>query len=221
MIYNRKDWLNKSGIYYIKNNINDKLYIGKAKCIYSRLKDHTTRLNTKNKDENIHLIRAWYKYGKHNFSCGVIEFCSLEDCAEAELAWIDYFDVIDTGYNLRLDSDTGLIVSEETRKRLSFALKRRWENYSDSERKRYSAMMSDFWKNNPEAKSEMSKKVSKIKSKYKFHQYDMEMSFIKTWDSINDIKLSHPEYHLIAIYSVCNGHKKSYRGFIWRKELKI
>ena len=26
----------------------------------------------------------------------------------------------------------------------------------------------------------------------------------------------YPDFHKIAIYSVCNGWKKSYRGFVWK-----
>ena len=29
-----------------------------------------------------------------------------------------------------------------------------------------------------------------------------------------------PNYHTKAIYGCCSGTKKSYKGFIWKKELK-
>lgn len=54
----RKEDQNKSGIYVIKNKINNKVYVGKAVNIYRRIKAHITALNTKNKDENRHLINS-------------------------------------------------------------------------------------------------------------------------------------------------------------------
>ena len=57
MIQEKKD-KKKSGIYVIKNKINNKIYVGKAVDIYKRIKAHVTLLNTKSKNENIHLINA-------------------------------------------------------------------------------------------------------------------------------------------------------------------
>ncbi len=57
MIQNKEDQ-NKSGIYVIKNKINNKVYVGKAVNIYRRIKAHITALNTKSKDENRHLINS-------------------------------------------------------------------------------------------------------------------------------------------------------------------
>ena len=54
----RKEDKKKSGIYVIKNLINNKVYVGKAIDIYRRIKDHVTALNTKNKNENPHLINS-------------------------------------------------------------------------------------------------------------------------------------------------------------------
>lgn len=54
----RKEDKNKSGIYAIKNNINNKFYVGKAIDIYKRIKAHVTNLNTKNSNDNIHLINS-------------------------------------------------------------------------------------------------------------------------------------------------------------------
>lgn len=47
------------------------------------------------------------------------------------------------------------------------------------------------------------------------------LDYIKTFDSVEDIILENPSYKWQNIYSVCNGYKKSYMGYIWKKELKI
>ena len=68
MKLNRKEHLDKSGIYCIRNKVNNKVYIGKAKCIYRRIRQHINLLNKRSKDENEHFINAWHKYGRQNLS---------------------------------------------------------------------------------------------------------------------------------------------------------
>ena len=87
----------KSGIYVIQNNVNQKKYVGKALDIYRRIKCHVTNLNTKNKNENRHLINAWHKYGREQFSYYVIEYtcepndeCLEKKLSERELYWITF-----------------------------------------------------------------------------------------------------------------------------------
>ena len=100
--------------------------MGKALDIYKRIKSHVTFLNTKNKNENRHLINSWHKYGRESFSYYVIEYIYEEDkelldkkLAERELYWIQNLDTTnrENGYNLRLDSSGKCIVSEETREK--------------------------------------------------------------------------------------------------------
>jgi group I intron endonuclease len=60
------------GIYKISNNINKKFYIGSAVNIKRRIDFHLSRLNN-NSHYNIHLQRAWNKYGKENFVFEILE----------------------------------------------------------------------------------------------------------------------------------------------------
>ena len=55
-LYRQRDY--QSGIYLIRNKVNNKIYIGKAKNIYERIRQHINLLNKKSKDENIHLINS-------------------------------------------------------------------------------------------------------------------------------------------------------------------
>ncbi len=88
MKLNRKEHLNKSRIYCIRNKVNNKVYIGKAKCIYRRIRQHINNLNKKNrKEENDHLINAWHKYGRLNFEYFVIEYVPLDTMQERDLSW--------------------------------------------------------------------------------------------------------------------------------------
>lgn len=123
MKLNRND-LNKSGIYCIRNTVNQKVYIGKSKNIYNRIIQHIYGLNKKLPDENRHLIAAWHKYGSDAFEYFVVEYIDIYEESifrERELYWIDTYNSIDRlkGYNLRRDSATNMIVHEETRQLFS------------------------------------------------------------------------------------------------------
>lgn len=213
----------KSGIYLIMNTVNGKVYVGKALCIYRRIKNHVGALNMKSKDENRHLINAWFKYGRSSFKYEVLEYLDKNESkiAERELYWMGHYSSLNrkNGYNLRYDSSTGLIVSEETREKLRIATKRRFED--PKEREKVGLCSKNFWKNNPDIKKQMSENVSKSKEKYRFLQYSKEENFIKTWESVSSIIQANPNYKWQNIYSVCNGYKKTYMGFVWTKELKI
>lgn len=109
----------KCGIYCIKNKINSKVYVGKAKNIYKRIQQHIYNLRNKCKDENRHLINAWFKYGEDAFEYYIVEELELNELnlITRELYWIDKYKSTDRqfGYNLRRDSSTKMIVHEETK----------------------------------------------------------------------------------------------------------
>ncbi|MEG7697747.1 GIY-YIG nuclease family protein, partial [Listeria monocytogenes] len=55
--------LEKPGIYFIKNTINNKMYIGSSTMkIYKRVQHHYSELKRDN-HKNKHLQNAWNKYG--------------------------------------------------------------------------------------------------------------------------------------------------------------
>lgn len=217
MKLNRKDHNKKSGIYAIRNKVDNKLYIGRANNIYRRIRQHINNLNKKGKDENVHLINAWHKYGRLQFEYFVIEYIPVEQLKERELFWQTHFKCTDKlfGYNLRLDSETDYIISDETRLKLSIAQKKR---FSDPKERLKSSHT--YWKDNPEATKEMGKQVSISKLKYSIHQYTKNEEFVKTWNSVKEILEQNPSYKWHQIYSVCSKYKPSAYGFIWRKELK-
>lgn len=210
----------KSGIYLIRNLINGKIYIGKAKCINKRIKQHITNLNKKVRShENDHFINAWHKYGRDNFSYCVLEYLPLNEklLSEKEIYFILKYNSNNNkkGYNKRLDSSTGLIVSEETRLKLSNAQRKRFE--SKTERDIIGNKSKEFWKNNPEIKKQMSEKVSDKIRKYKIGKFEYNTNnLLEIFDKRADIKLKYPDYYTQAILGCCQGTKKSYKGFYWK-----
>jgi group I intron endonuclease len=170
--------------------------------------------------------------------------------ANRELHWMDFYNTCNRefGYNLRRDSSTkttthpetaeihrqnslgennpnyGNYWSDEQKLSMSEKAKARWatgEHYTADTFRKMGEKSSAFWANNPEVKAAMKKKVAKALTKYRFNQFDKHTGeLVKCWESMDEIITANPDYFKIAIYSVCNGHKKTYRGYFWEKELK-
>ena len=113
----------ESGIYYILNVFNGKIYIGYAVSILKRWRVHKHLLRNR-KHHNRHLQSAWDKDGEDALLFGIIE--TVEDAAvllEREQHWINYYESHndEKGYNLRplAGSMLGHKHSDATRKKLS------------------------------------------------------------------------------------------------------
>jgi group I intron endonuclease len=154
------------------------------------------------------------------------------------------------GYNLVRTSPTVFATKEETRLSLSIRntgdnnpnFGNRWteeqkQNMSSIKKQQikdgiYDWMKTEEWRkklsNNSkklwediDKKKKMADKVAEVNSKLRFYEYDKTTKELKRiWESMSEIIKAYPDYFKIAIYSVCNGYKKSYRGSIWRSEVK-
>jgi len=240
-----------SGIYCIRNTLDGKVYVGKSINIERRFLTHSYLLNKDYcvGDVNRHLFNAVKKYGMENFSFEIIEKVEGEESlTERELFWMVDLKSTDRdfGYNLRMDSSSKCYVHDETREifrsiflgegnpnfgnrwsddqklKMSEIAKSRHQSgvYGDEWKSKISKASSEMWKDE-EKKSEMSKKVAESKRKYDFEQYSKDGELLRVWESVEQIVLNNPEYKWQNIYSVCNGYKKSYKGYIWKKKLKI
>ena len=217
MKLNTKD-KGKSGIYVIRNLQNQKVYVGKSKNIYIRLKQHITQLNTKSKDENRYLINAWHKYGKNNFEYYVIEYLEFkEDLLKTrELFWMETLKSLNrkTGYNLRKDTETKCEVSIETREKCRQSQIKRYEK--SEERKKSSDASKKFWKERPELKKGMIEKVKHANRLYRIGKYNkLTDELIEIFEFKDNIKEKYPEFYIQAIMGCCQGNKASYKGFKW------
>ena len=137
---------NKSGIYIIKTNINNRFYIGSAINLYNRKHTHLTHLR-KNQHCNSKLQRFVNKYGISELIFECIELCEKEDLIKMEQFYID---TLNPFYNIakiagstlgtkitREQSDKlsklrkgkqyslGRVLSEETKKKISVKAKER------------------------------------------------------------------------------------------------
>lgn len=107
-------------IYLIKNLINGKLYVGQT-CLSIR-KRFTLHKSDK-KGFCVKLFRAMNKYGRDKFSIELLATCEDQEIANyLEISFIQKFDTIATGYNIREGGSKGK-PSLETRKKMSLARK--------------------------------------------------------------------------------------------------
>jgi group I intron endonuclease len=129
----------QSGIYQIRNTINDKIYIGSAVNIRDRWRTHRRDLNDQ-KHHGPHLQRAWIKYGASAFVFEVLEIVpNKEDLIRIEQQYLDQRKPFDReiGYNTSptAGSPLGVKRSAEFRAKLS----KRVSNPSQETRTRMSA----------------------------------------------------------------------------------
>lgn len=114
----------RSGIYALVNTINGKRYIGSTVNMKSRWHNHRSQLR-RGVHENTYLQRAWNKHGEEAFQFIVLCECSVEDLLTMEGAYIQDLAALDRahGYNLDAILHSRKVISEETRRKLSFANK--------------------------------------------------------------------------------------------------
>lgn len=92
----------KCGIYIIKNDINDKVYIGQSINIHKRIQEHFWK-STCEKDVSFNsaLHSAIRKYGKEHFYYEVLEECEPNLLDERERVYIKQYNSISpNGYNI-------------------------------------------------------------------------------------------------------------------------
>ena len=204
-----KNDLNKSGIYCIRNIINNKVYIGKSKNIYVRIRQHIYNLNNKSKDENRYLINSWHKYGEQNFIYFVIEYLELNEelLRERELYWIENFNSTNEnkGYNLRKDSSTNMIVHPKTRQLFS-------NKYKGKNNPNYNKHWSEEKKNNMSIlkKEQYSKRIVKINKEWAYKGINNKL---EKWKK-------NPELKNIMIEKVRKANTK-YKIYQYTKDSKL
>lgn len=113
------------GIYFIKNKVNGKLYIGSSCNIHARWSSHISELK-RGVHHSLPLQRAWNKYGKDAFHFQILEeVLDLKTRLEKETALIALHKTANgkNGYNCLpiAGSPAGYKVSDATKARMSAA----------------------------------------------------------------------------------------------------
>lgn len=158
--------MNISGIYKIVNTQNGKLYIGSAKNIHKRWMRHLNDLRNNNHC-NILLQRSFIKYGELCFKIEIIEKTS--DLLDREQYFLDKLKPFaPNGYNIGCSATGGDNLSNNPNKKnivkkITKAIKKRYKNMSDEDKKKYSEKMKG--KNNPNYGNKWSKAQREAASK--------------------------------------------------------
>lgn len=211
------DRKNEGGIYKIKNLINGKVYVGKTVNFRKRYVSYkSSYFNNTPRQINTYLRNAIDKTKPENFSFSVLEFCDVDIMAERELFWMVELSSTDSekGYNLRMDSSTGMITHDSTREKISKRVKK---EYADGTRsvEAVSIFFREMWKDE-DLKDQMRQQVSESRRSF-FIQSTKNDEIVAIWDGINQVMNHHRDYKWQNVYAACNGNKKNYRGFLWKR----
>jgi len=111
-----------SGVYIIKNKINNKVYIGSSIHIPKRWKEHIRHLDS-NEHTNQYLQNSWNQNGKDNFEFLIAEECDISNLLIVEQKWLDTTKSYEpeNGYNIcqYAGNTLGRFHTEEARKKIS------------------------------------------------------------------------------------------------------
>lgn len=112
----------KTGIYMWTNKLTGDIYVGQSVDLSKRFKKYFSLSYIESRNELI-ISRALIKYGYSNFSLTILEYCSE---SELDIREQHYFDTLNPQYNIQKiagGSSKGLILSEETKAKISKSLK--------------------------------------------------------------------------------------------------
>ena len=166
-----------SGIYYYRNKINGKRYIGQAHNIERRLREHNYYL-IKGTDKCAALQRAVNKYGIENFEVGILEACEPDKMNDREIYWIDlYKSSSRDGYNISNGGESGLFGYKrppEFGKKVSASKKAMHLKMTDEQKKK----ISELHKGKPKSE-ETRRKMSENHSRYMLGRKHSEETLAK------------------------------------------
>lgn len=147
-----------SGVYIIKNLVNNKVYIGQSKSCTIRWRSHKSELKG-GYHGNSYLQASYNKYGLDSFEYSILESCSSDIIDERERYWIKRYNSTnrDFGYNRESGGNVNKVMSEESKRKMRKAAKsenhfpppsRKGSKWSEEHKKR----MSEIMKGKPQKK---------------------------------------------------------------------
>ena len=140
-----------SGVYIIRNLVNNKVYIGQSKSCTIRWRSHRSELKG-NYHSNTYLQASYNKYGLEAFEYSILEPCSSDVIDERERYWIKFYDSTnrDFGYNRESGGHKNKKHSEESKQKMKEASKnenhypppsRKGIKWSEEHKKRVSELL--------------------------------------------------------------------------------
>ena len=166
-----------SGIYEIRNIINNKSYIGSSKNLNHRRSTHFYDLRN-SKHKNPHLQRSFNKHGENNFIFSILEECRLEDLINREQYYLNTYR---PEYNILkiAGSSTGIKRPDQSIRMKEFNKNR---TISDKTKLRTSNTLKNIGHKPTKECTEKSMKVLRKR----VIQYDLENNYIKEFESLSE-----------------------------------
>lgn len=198
--------IGESGIYRIRNTIDNKFYIGSAINFNKRKNQHFHYLRN-NKHHNKPLQNAFNKYGEENFIFEIMCYYYSKDLITNEQFYIDNYK---PQYNICkiAGSSLGRKTTKETVIKMKISHSKR--NCKHSEETKIKMSLSHKGKTIPlQQREDISKSLSKP-----ILQFDKKDNFIREFNSIKEAMIVHNNN--ASIIQVLKGRRKTASGFKWK-----
>ena len=196
----------ESGIYRIRNLINNKFYIGSAVNLNKRKNQHFHYLRN-NIHHNKPLQNSFNKHKEENFIFEIMCYCYKEDLITNEQFYIDKYK---PHYNICkiAGSSLGRKPTEETILKMKISHYNR--NYKHSEETKIKMSLSHKGKTiSLQQKEDIRKSLSKP-----ILQFDKKGNFIREFNSIKEAMVIYNNN--ASIVQVLKGRRKTASGFKWK-----
>jgi group I intron endonuclease len=227
-----------SGVYLLRNKINNKLYVGKSVDIPKRWKSYIRDEHTNYRKHTQPIVNAIRKYGWKNFESSIIEYCGKDKLLKRESFWISHYKTLDRniGYNIcpfSTDS-TGYKHTIESRLKMSIAQKGKKKHFSKEHIRNITIQIKNqtgkgnlnpmFGRHHTETSKNTISSI--LKNKYRtgeikgcrnVNQLDADGNIIRNWTCIREAskELTGSYNYSGHISNVCRGIRKTFRGFRW------
>lgn len=204
-----------TGIYIILNNIDNRVYVGSAVNLDTRLYHHKRDLK-RGKHHNEHLQNFYNKYGDDALSFEVLETITDKNILiEREQYYIDKYP---NKFNICLVAGNSLNrkCSEETKLKISKSLKRaNLKGIPKSEKTKLKMRKPKSIEHTKKIKEAQKKVIKKV------YQFSLENKYIAFFESVSEASRQ-TGISRRDISANCNNRQKSAHGFRWSftKELK-
>lgn len=193
-----------TGIYLIRNTINDKIYVGSSKNIRRRIQEHLSKLKL-NKHPNKHLQNHFNKY-KESLYFEIIQECEQKDLLKVEQYWI-------TTLSPKFNNSLIAISNSKKGRTNEFKEKMRLLNIGKKLSEEHKRKIGDSSKGKILSKKTI-EKIRKSREK-KVIQFDKNRKIIAEFTSIKEAaKITGVDN--TGISAVCNDRQGFAGGYIWK-----
>lgn len=201
-------------IYIIKNDINDKVYVGQtSRNIEVRWKEHV-----RHTDQIID--KAIHKYGFEHFWFEQVEECKDEDLDSHEQYWIMYYNSFQDGYNITTGGQESREVTNKMQEVLNLWQQGLTVNRIVEKTKLNVETVRSYLNKNgidhKQIKTRANYYIGKAKAR-PVNQYTKDGVFIKKWDSIRQAVLAGITSESSIQRSLKDG--KAHGNYIWKEQV--